>query len=96
LKRKHLLDIIFIRGGDNIIFNRSVEIIFNKEDQLILDGQSKICNWLYNHLLEMVKNDKVSGLLAGRNLRNEIPKLKVEFGPYGYAKESKEIDELLN
>jgi len=61
-----------------MIFNRSVEIIFNKEDQLILDGQSKICNWLYNHLLEMVKNDKVSGLLAGRNLRNEIPKLKVD------------------
>ncbi len=61
-----------------MIFNRSVEITFNKKDQLILDGQSKICNWLYNHLLEMVKSDKVSGLLEGRNLRNEIPKLKLE------------------
>ncbi len=49
---------------------------------MILDGQSKICNWLYNHLLEMVKNDKLSGLLEGRNLRNEIPKLKLFINIY--------------
>ena len=59
-----------------MIFNRSVEITFDKKDQLILNGQSKICNWLYNHF--MVKNDKASGLLEGRNLRNEIPKLKLD------------------
>lgn len=48
------------------------------EDELILDGQSKICNWLYNHLLEMTikdykenKRKKVIGKLKENlNLRN--------------------------
>jgi hypothetical protein len=40
-----------------LIFNRKMEIIFSKEDEAVLDGQSKICNWLYNHLLEMVKKE---------------------------------------
>jgi putative transposase len=49
-----------------------------------LDGQSKICNWLYNHLLEkacdLKKQFIASGdqetakiLYTGRGLRNLIP-----------------------
>jgi putative transposase len=64
-----------------MIFNRKIQIQFTKEVQLILDGQSKICNWLYNHLLEMV-NQEYKGhpeqavLLNGRNLRNQVPIIK--------------------
>jgi putative transposase len=57
-----------------------MEIILSKEDEAVLDGQSKICNWLYNHLLEMVKEDYKNGnkneYLKGRNLRDQVPKLK--------------------
>jgi putative transposase len=63
-----------------LIFNRKMEIIFSKEDEAVLDGQSKICNWLYNHLLEMVKEDYKNGnkneYLKGRNLRDQVPKWK--------------------
>ena len=38
-------------------YNKKVEILFEKEDELILDGQSKICNWLYNKLLDICKKD---------------------------------------
>lgn len=67
-----------------MIFNRKIEVIFTKEDELILDGQSKICNWLYNYLLEMTikdykENNNDKKLLAGRNLRNQVPILKQEF-----------------
>ena len=67
-----------------MIFNRKIEVIFTKEDELILDGQSKICNWLYNHLLEMTikdykENNNDKKLLTGRNLRNQVPILKQEF-----------------
>jgi len=34
----------------SIVFNRKIEILLTKEDSLSLDGQSKICNWLYNQL----------------------------------------------
>ncbi len=40
-----------------MIFNRKIEIEFSKEDGWRVDGQSKICNWLYNHLLEMTIGD---------------------------------------
>ncbi|WP_200804917.1 RNA-guided endonuclease InsQ/TnpB family protein [Anaerosalibacter sp. Marseille-P3206] len=67
-----------------MIFNRKIEVIFTKQDELILDGQSKICNWLYNHLLEMTikdykENNNDKKLLTGRNLRNQVPILKQEF-----------------
>ena len=64
-----------------MIFNRKIQIQFTKEVQLVLDGQSKICNWLYNHLLEMVnqaykESPEQTILLKGRNLRNQVPILK--------------------
>ena len=46
------------------ILSRSfkTEIVFSESDIQILDGQSKICNWLYNYLLDLSINDfKYSG-----------------------------------
>lgn len=54
-----------------------------------LDGQSKICNWLYNHLLEEANNLKqqfiqtkdqkhAKTLYTRRGLRNLLPSLKEE------------------
>ena len=65
-------------------YNRKVEIIFEKEDELILDGQSKICNWLYNKLLDICKNDyefygKSSKITYGNNIRDMVPVLKYDF-----------------
>ena len=67
-----------------MMFNRKVEVIFSKEDAKVLDGQSKICNWLYNKLLEISINDysennNESILLHGRNLRDLVPLLKKEY-----------------
>lgn len=66
-----------------LIFNQKIEITFSKEDEIVLDGQSKICNWLYNHLLELCiddyKNCDKLQLMKGRNLRDQVPKLKEEF-----------------
>lgn len=51
------------------------ELILDESNSLVLDGQSRICNWLYNHLLELSINDyKESGntlnLASGYNARN--------------------------
>src|ERR1700730_2564675 len=54
-----------------------------------LDGQSKICNWLYNHLLEHANNvkkqaiemnnfDKAKVIYTERGLRNLVPSLKTK------------------
>jgi putative transposase len=54
-----------------------------------LDGQSKICNWLYNHLLEKANGlkkqfiqsgdqESAKTLYTGRGLRNLLPSLKEE------------------
>ena len=64
-------------------YNRKIEVDFKKEDIYILDGQSKICNWFYNQLLDACRNDyKYNGgakkLLSGRNLRNHGTSLKEE------------------
>lgn len=64
-------------------FNRKVEITFSKEDERILDGQSRICNWMYNRLLETTikdytENNNENKLLEGRNLRDLVPKFKLE------------------
>ena len=54
-----------------------------------LDGQSKICNWLYNHLLQKCHELKSEFIQSGspdasktlytkRGLRNELPQIKQE------------------
>ena len=64
-----------------MIFNRKIELVFDQYVKLIFDSQSKICNWLYNQLLEKVNEEykqkqKEATLLRGRNLRDVIPQLK--------------------
>ena len=55
-----------------------------------LDGQSRICNWLYNHLLEKANKIKLTfiqtqdtalakTLYTERGLRDLLPSLKKEF-----------------
>lgn len=55
----------------------------------VIDGQSRICNWLYNHLLEKALSlkeefkqtgalDKAKDLYSKRGLRNLVPSIKKE------------------
>ena len=71
-----------------MIYNRKIEIIFDKETKLILDDQSKKCNWLYNKLLDIAREDYNNGntlnLMSGRNLRDYVVKLKGE-NPFLYS-----------
>ena len=65
----------------SLIYNKKVQVFFTKEEELILDGQSKICNWLYNQLLaacqqDYKENNNALKLLEGRNLRNYSVSLK--------------------
>jgi putative transposase len=66
----------------SVKFNRKVELYFSKEDILALDGQSKICNWLYNQLVQITRDDYKNGspleLLKDRNLRDYATKMKEE------------------
>ena len=61
---------------------RKIRVHFTKEVGPILDGQSRICNWLYNHLLDLAKEDYANGnnlkLMSDNNLRNLVPKEKKE------------------
>ncbi|WP_225435294.1 RNA-guided endonuclease InsQ/TnpB family protein [Bacillus aerolatus] len=70
-----------------MIFNRKIKLETSKEIESVLDGQSKMCNWLYNQLFEAVEEDYKNGkkrkFLNGRNLRNEVPKIK-EKHPFLY------------
>jgi putative transposase len=68
----------------SIIYNKKIRIEFTLNDTLILDGQSKICNWLYNRLLSACredydKNNNSLRLLEGRNLRNYGVSLKEKY-----------------
>ncbi|MDQ0246051.1 putative transposase [Bacillus fengqiuensis] len=63
-----------------MIYNKKIKLEIYKEQSLLLDSQSKMCNWLYNQLFEMVETDYKNGntkkLLSGKNLRNQVPILK--------------------
>jgi putative transposase len=69
---------------ENLVLRLSLEVL--PEDARELDGQSRICNWLYNHLLEkgqQLKQEFISGnpdasktLYTERGLRNLLPKIK--------------------
>ena len=38
-----------------MIYVKKVKLELTKEQQIIIDSQSKICNWLYNHYLGVSK-----------------------------------------
>lgn len=66
-----------------MIYNKKIEVFFNKETALLLDGQSKKCNWLYNQLVAKTREDYQNGnklkLTSGRNLRNYATSMKEEY-----------------
>ena len=69
---------------DTIIYCVKTEIMFSDEVSRILNGQSKICNWLYNRLYEMVEydyknNDGAAGLTRKFTLRDQVPVLKRKY-----------------
>jgi len=63
-----------------------LQLIVQGEEQQVLDGQSKICNWLYNHLLDKAnqlreqyretQNKEALIVYTKRGLRNQVPQLK--------------------
>jgi putative transposase len=61
-------------------YNKKIKLLTKKEQQLQFDLQSKMCNWLYNQLFQLVEQDYVNGnakkFLFGRNLRNQVPTFK--------------------
>lgn len=70
-------------------FARKIKLEVDAETQRILDGQSKICNWLYNTLLEIANGLRLQyvaqpdpqlalTLYTQRGLRNLVPDLKLE------------------
>ncbi|TFJ91436.1 RNA-guided endonuclease InsQ/TnpB family protein [Lentibacillus salicampi] len=70
-----------------LTYNKKVRLAVSKENKQLLDSQSRMCNWLYNQLLDAVEEDYQNGskkkLLAGRNLRNEVPGIKAK-SPFLY------------
>ena len=67
--------------------NIKVQLSGSAEAFRSLDGQSRICNWLYNHLLSMADTSRQEFIQTGnaecakmvyteRGLRNKIPELK--------------------
>lgn len=63
-----------------MIINKKIKLNVNSEQSTILDSQSKMCNKMYNALLERVNQERENGssleLLKGRNLRDETVKVK--------------------
>ena len=68
---------------------RRIQLDLSENEKAILDGQSKICNWLYNHLLDKANllrleyraarsADVAKQLYTQRGLRNMIPDIKSE------------------
>ena len=66
-----------------------LKLTLDPESRNAIEGQSKITNWLYNHLLEEANKlrdeyiktqnpELVKTLYSKRGLRNEVPKLKGE------------------
>lgn len=67
-----------------MIYAKKIRLIVTEEQSRILDGQSKICNWLYNNLLQQVNDDYENNnserkLLTGRNLRDQVPTMKDKY-----------------
>lgn len=82
----------------SIIYNKKVETTFSRDEMLALDGQSRICNWLYNKLLDDCIDDyenhsNSKKLLMGRNLRDYSVTLKNDYSflKTVYASNLKEV-----
>ena len=70
---------------------KAIKVLLESEEKelCILDGQSKICNWLYNHLLEKVNQNKALFIQGDKEkgkiiyskwgIRDLIPNLKEDF-----------------
>lgn len=71
-----------------MIINQKIRLNISKETAKILDSQSLMCNKVYNELLELCNEDKKTNYqnkyLEGRNLRDEVVKIKERY-PYLYA-----------
>ncbi len=71
-----------------MIINQKIRINLSDESALILDSQSRMCNKLYNMLLETVNKEyeehKTHNLLKKRNLRDEVVNFK-HTHPYLYS-----------
>jgi putative transposase len=72
---------------ENLVLKLKIEATASAANEL--DGQSRICNWLYNHLLEKSQELKKEFIQSGsaeasktlytaRGLRNVLPQLKQE------------------
>lgn len=65
-------------------YTKKVLIEFKRSDELVLDGQSRVCNWLYNQLIEACEkdykeNNNEKKLLSDRNLRDYAVSMKEEY-----------------
>jgi len=69
---------------------RKIRLEISAENARLLDSQSKIANWLYNHLLaaaiklrteycQTLASQTALKLYSERGLRDEIPELKKQF-----------------
>lgn len=67
-----------------------LELSGEESQFLIIDGQSRICNWTYNHLLQLANDlkkqaietsnfDEAKNIYTKRGLRNFLPSLKTPF-----------------
>lgn len=67
-----------------------LELSGEESQFLIIDGQSRICNWTYNHLLQLANDlkkqaietsnfDEAKNIYTKRGLRNLLPSLKTTF-----------------
>lgn len=59
---------------------RKIRLVLTDDQRAILDGQSKICNWQYNHLLEIANDLRkqyiVTTLYTKYGLRNLVTEIK--------------------
>ena len=82
-----------------VIYNKKVEIEFKTEDKMVLDGQSRILNWLFNQLLSICqddykKNNNGLNLLSDRNLRNYVTQVMKKNHPFLNTVHSSPIKEV--
>lgn len=58
-----------------MIQSRKIEFVISKESKEMLDQQSKICNWLYNQLITIIKkNNEMMTLSSLFKLSNQLKK----------------------